>query len=126
MQSGDSAGEIGTSGYDAPEVSSTVFDGDSNIVQATDPRGAYTTFVYNGADELISEIDPDPDSLDGTNRPETDWTYDGAGDVLTVTMPDHNDSGVANTVTDVYDYAGRLETETLPDPDGEAGPLCAR
>ena len=46
----------------------------------------------------------------------TDWTYDAAGNVLTVTQPANNDAGGRPATTYGYDTLGRLTTIT--DPEG--------
>ena len=52
-----------------PQVTSVLFDADSNIVQTTDPLGIATTYAYNGVNEETSmqQVDPVTDGSDGTD-----------------------------------------------------------
>ncbi len=51
-----------------------------------------TTYEHDALGRLTADILPNPDTGDGagvdeTNGPETDYTYDGDGNVLTVLCP---------------------------------------
>ena len=78
----------------------------------TDNPDLYTDYAYDAMGRLTSVKLPDPDTLGGTNRPTTSYTYYATGQVKTMTDP-------LGAVTS-YDYndLGQLVKVTLPDPDG--------
>jgi YD repeat-containing protein len=104
------------------EVSTMLYDADGNVTSMTDPLGNVTEYVYDGADRETEEIDAQVyDSLTASNvNPTTVTSYDGDGNVLTVTDPN------GNVTTYTYDAAGREVSELDPNPtNGTAsgGPL---
>ena len=88
------------------------YDGDGNLVQATDADGNVTEFVYDGANRKTeATIDPGADEI------TTRFIYDGVGNLLTSTR-----SGLAATSTTfTYDARYQLVSEqdallTIPRP----------
>jgi RHS repeat-associated protein len=130
----DPDGPSGSGGteYEVP-VYTYDYDRVGNTIRTTDPRGGFTTWQYDALHRLIKRIDPDPDGevggFLGINyfAPETEWTYDVAGQVLTTTGPnpdetESNDGVYVRPVTTFdYDRLGRLLTETLQDPSPGSG-----
>jgi RHS repeat-associated protein len=96
----------------SPEISSTIYDADGNVVETIDPLGRTTQYVYDGGDRQIEEIDPTVyDTLtDEYAAPTTYTTYDNDGNVIQVEDPN------GNYTTDVYDAAGRQTRVYLPNP----------
>jgi RHS repeat-associated protein len=116
----------------APVTSYTYDDvGNKRTETGPDPDGAgplsgpVTTFAYDGANRLASETAPDPDGAGPLTAPVTTYQYDDNGNLWKQVEPRGNVAGcncaADYTTTYTYDAAGRLKTETRPDPDG-AGP----
>jgi RHS repeat-associated protein len=74
-----------------------VYDANDNVTSATGPNGAVMTATYDNADQMVSSADP-KDTPTGPER-RTDYTYDKAGHLKTITQP----KGTATT-TDPNDY----------------------
>jgi len=101
---------------------------------APDPDGGgplsapVTTFAYDSANRLVSTTGPDPDGAGPQTAPVTTQTYDANGNLASTVEPRGNVAGcncaADYTTSYTYDAAGRLLTETRPDPDG-AGPQVA-
>ncbi len=117
-----------TSGYDAPETTTTYFDPRGLVSASIDAAGRETDYVYDGAWRQTSIVQTDPitDGSDGNANTAdyseliTHTTYDGDGNVLSVTDP------MGNVTTYAYDAANREISELDPNPsDGSAtgGPL---
>ena len=108
-------------------VTSYTYDNVGNKLTETDPRGNQATFAYDSANRLVSETGPDPDGAGPLTAPVTMYTYDPNGNLASTVEPRGNVQG-ANPdeyrTTYTYDAAGRLLTETRPDPDG-TGPQIA-
>jgi YD repeat-containing protein len=73
----------------------------------TSATGNVTTYTYDSLHRKTKEVDPSvTDARTGTAAtPTTSWTYDGLGDVLTVTDPD------GNATSFTYDNLGRKASE---------------
>ncbi|QVN23622.1 LysM peptidoglycan-binding domain-containing protein [Burkholderia pyrrocinia] len=86
------------------------YDAKGQQVRTTDPSGTVTDTHYdlNGR-KLTVVVDPDGQKL------STTFTYDGTGQVLTVT--EGADSAAAKVTQNTYDGAGRL-IEQIVDPAG--------
>lgn len=127
--------------------------GNSCLTETEDPTGAVTEYQCNGAGDVITTTQyvravasqpaqervtvtayDDMGRVIGEEGPEGSWTettYDLAGRPIRIetlvddggTPEDPQDDAVAITEYE-YDPAGRLLTETQPDPDGE-GPLSS-
>ena len=104
--SGPNPSPIYTYGYDAIGRQTGV----------TDPlsRGISNT-VYDSRHRVVSVTGVDPDGAGGSAAPVTDYDYDDAGRLSSVTDP------LDRVTAYAYDYIGRLLTVTLPDPDGAGG-----
>jgi len=87
----------------------------------TDELGNVTSYEYDNLGRRIKVTLPDPDGAGSATAPETTYSYDAAGQLLSVTDP------LNRTTTYTYDDMGRQKTVTLADPDGAApaGPLDA-
>ncbi|MGT0194101.1 LysM peptidoglycan-binding domain-containing protein [Burkholderia pyrrocinia] len=106
-----SAPESGPDGWVPVElVTRYEYDAKGQQVRATDPSGTVTDTHYdlNGR-KLTVVVDPDGQKL------TTTFTYDGTGQVLTVT--EGADSATAKITQNTYDGAGRL-IEQIVDPAG--------
>jgi RHS repeat-associated protein len=117
----DSAGPLS-----AP-VTSYTYDDVGNKLTETDPRGNTTTFAYDDANRLISTTAPDPDGAGPLTAPVTTHAYDANGNLASSVEPRGNVQGANPNdfrTTFTHDAAGRMLTETAPDPDG-AGPQTA-
>jgi RHS repeat-associated protein len=114
-------------------VTTYAYDNVGNKLTETgpDPDGAgplsrpMTTFAYTDANQLASEAGPDPDGAGPLPAPVTTHQYDDNGNLWKTVEPRGNVPGCncAGDYTTVftYDAAGRLKTETRPDPDGPGG-----
>ena len=100
-----------TTGTDSGASATTnlFYDADGNLIQSIDPMEESTTYVYDGANRLVQETDPDPG--DGATATVTVNAYDNDGNLLSSSVGDP-----AQTASYVYDDAGRPVSET--DPDG--------
>jgi RHS repeat-associated protein len=128
---------VGQSSFDAGGTrlsgSTTVYDGDGNVVAATDPRGTTKTFGYNASGLLSSESQP----ISGSDAISTSDAYDAAGHRTRFTdgrgnafLTTYNSWGLPETTiepptatqpaigdrtfTSVYDAAGRLAVQRAP------------
>ncbi|MEX0586701.1 MAG: hypothetical protein WD176_08660, partial [Pirellulales bacterium] len=84
-----------------------------DLLSTTDAENNTTDYSYDNRRRVTGVELPDPDTtLPGTlPRPVIAYTYDAGGNVDTMT------DSVFTTDYD-YDFLGRLEQTTLPDPDG--------
>jgi RHS repeat-associated protein len=107
-------------------VTTYTYDNVGNKLTERDPRGNTTTFAYDGANRPISTTAPDPDGTGPLPAPVTTHSYDPNGNLVSTVEPRGNVSG-ANPddfrTTLTYDAAGRVLTETRPDPDGAGAAL---
>jgi RHS repeat-associated protein len=144
----DSYGRILTDANAAGTLTNTFkSDATTNCLEkVVDRTGAETTYVCNGAGDVtkitqkVRATGPQPlqnrvtdQTYDGVGRPKTVVTNDGSF-TRTITT-DYFADGALKEVRDTdgtttrttnytYDSAGRLQKETLPDPDG-GGPLTS-
>jgi len=79
-----------------------VYDGNDNVIQATAPNGALTTYTYDNNDEKTAMFAP-KDTSTGPQR-ETTYAYDPAGNLSSVTEPDGNQPSPPSTFTTNYGY----------------------
>jgi RHS repeat-associated protein len=101
----DGEGEL-----EAPEWT-YVYNIMNGVASMTDPLGRVTTYQY-GAFGLLTRVDrPDHDEDEDPTR--TEFDYDDAGRLIGVTDP------LGREIAYDLDELGRVETVTLPDPDGE-------
>ena len=92
----------------------------------TQPTGLQTIRQFSGDGRLLNVTQRDPDG-GGTGIAQdvlvTSYTYDIAGRMLTTT---ETADGQSRSTSHAYDsLTGRMQSLTLPDPDGEGGPLSA-
>lgn len=95
-------------------IMSTRYDVGSRVMTQTDARGAVTSYEYDHLDRIITLAQPDPDGPgpdDPLLTPKSSYTYDLAGQMITMTDP------VGRTTTYEYDALGRQVKVTLPDQD---------
>jgi YD repeat-containing protein len=128
----------------AGAVTTTLYYGDGDVAQVTDPDGLRTTYEYDGLGQELGETeysDSYPDGLttsyiynaDGqitsetdppvTNRvtgaihtAQTSTTYDADGDVTSQTVADTTGGDASRTATRTYNSYDELTSET--DADG--------
>jgi RHS repeat-associated protein len=111
------------------------YDGNGNLIKATDPEGNTTSYGYDALGDLTSETDPqltgqsapgvwaytydnDGEQLSATSPTgaETQATYDTFGDLATTTQDIRGGSGTTyHTTSYTYDYLGDPLTVTTPD-----------
>ena len=103
-------------------VETVYYDGAGRVLQTgektTDAGDAelLTDYTYDVLGRLVSMELPDADTLGGTNRSTTSYTYYASGQVKTMTDP------LGAVTSYEYNDLGQLVKVTLPDPDG-AGDL---
>ena len=90
-------------------------DADEIAVLAGTATGPATYYEYDNLGRQTKVTTPDPDGAGAQSAAETTYTYDAAGQVITVTDP------LGNVTTYEYDNLGRQTKVTQPDPDGEGG-----
>jgi RHS repeat-associated protein len=83
----------------------TDYYGDGSMKDQKDATGATTSFTYDHLDQLTSVTVP----VTATSTETTAYHYDGAGNLLTTTDPDHR------VTTNSYDSANRLKAITYSD-----------
>ena len=76
---------------------------------ATDESGQRTAFTYNPAGQLLS-ITPPARAANGGAAETTSYSYDGSGHLKTISLPE---SGA--TIGFVYDGFGRVQSTTATD-----------
>jgi YD repeat-containing protein len=106
--------------YDGATPMTTLYgyDTQGRLVETTSPEGNVTTRSYTAAELLDYEISAD----DG----RTDYTYDDAGRVLTITGPEVSPTDTRRPVTRYrYNAAGLLWRECVPNPDHTASLIAA-
>jgi YD repeat-containing protein len=78
-----------------------------------DALGNQTEYVYDAFGRLTDKYDPDPDGPSGSlTSPHTAYTYDAAGERLTLTDP-ASTTAYPNVTAWTYDYLGRMVEETV-------------
>ena len=82
----------------SPEVTSSIYDCDGDVISTTDPRNNTTTDAYDGLGNLVSTTDAD----NGT----TSYTFDADGNQLTETDP------MGDTTTNKYNRLDQLVSTT--------------
>jgi RHS repeat-associated protein len=108
-----SQADVGADGLS--ETTAYQYDADNDVTAVTDPTELTTDYLYDGGGREIEEADPDPstgltDPSPNSGSPETYYTYDGDGNLLTVTDPN------SNTTQYIYDKLGRETEEIDADP----------
>ncbi|ROO86856.1 RHS repeat-associated protein [Actinocorallia herbida] len=138
----DAAGNVLTETDALGDTTTSLYDDGGRLVKKTAPDGAETSYTYDENGDLLTETDPlgrvvthayDAAGREtGVTAPDggrTTYTYDAAGRVETVTGPVGNATGASaetrrlDTVTLVYDAAGRVAQTLRPDPAAPAGNL---
>lgn len=110
---------IVATGWWAPKATDWFYDSWGRIDYTYDALGQKTTYDYWGTTpELVRTITlPDPDRDGPLPRQQATWYYD----VLGRTIQHDGFDGI--TTDSVFDVFLRLESTTLPDPDGGGSPL---
>jgi len=91
-------------------VTQSVYDNVGNTIATIDPLNHRTDITYDSRNRKVRTAGPAaPDvTTGGMTRPMTDYTYDGVGNVLTVTDPRNY------ITTSLYDAANRKIKVTAP------------
>jgi RHS repeat-associated protein len=92
------------------------YDGNDNITASTLPNGATTSYRYNANDQLTAQFNPQ-DSPTSPQR-ETTYSYDPAGNLVSMTQPDGNVPGPASSFTTTYSYDAINEQVSRTDANG--------
>jgi RHS repeat-associated protein len=118
----------GTPGTTTP-VTQYAFDAVSNLVLLTDARNATTKLEYDQRDQLIKQYEADP--LTGVafvsisvHGPQTDFGYDKAGQLTSVTAPSRQSPGEtigAKRPVTAYRYDGLGRLRALFEPNAGTG-----
>jgi RHS repeat-associated protein len=93
------------------------YDAAANLLTAKDANNHVTTSAYDDANHLIQVTRPDPDGAGPLEAPVIKYTYDDAGNRVTLIDPLGNCSGcnaAAHTTTYAYDQNNRLASVTTP------------
>jgi RHS repeat-associated protein len=91
------------------------YDGNGNVIASTDPDGNESTYGYNGDNETTSESTPDANGPTNPEQtPQTSYTYDGDGNVLTTRVLEDSRTEVYDVTTNTYDGNGNILTTTDP------------
>ena len=122
-------------------VTTWTYDALGNPLTETDVAGNTVYYEYDASGLLLYESVPVPSGTTWTDTtPGTQYEYDAAGLVRTVTDPIgrrteyvYDSNGRVKSTTDAegnstayhYDAIGRLLMETGADPDGDDGPLSS-
>ncbi len=85
------------------------FDSQGNLLWTTDALGHTILYRYDSSNDVITESR----DLDATTTATTNYTYNDFGQVLTVKDP------LNHVTTNTYDGNGNLKTVTTPAPDGQ-------
>jgi len=99
-----------SAGFAKRVINTTTFEYDpkGNLTQVTDPLGHVRQFQFNGLDQLVHELEPDP-ATPGKTAGKIDTAYDPLGQVTRITDP-------RNLNTDYQvDSLGNTLTQTSPD-----------
>jgi RHS repeat-associated protein len=106
-------GQLATQKTPLGNVTTQDYDTAGNVVSKTSPLGFVQRFGYDAAGRVVSSQDP-RGSVAGATPEDytTHYTYDAAGNVLTVTNPD--DSVTRSS----YDDVGKLTSATTENPAG--------
>ncbi|MBP7937790.1 MAG: RHS repeat-associated core domain-containing protein [Phycisphaerae bacterium] len=86
-----------------------VYDEVGNHIETVNNLGVRTRFNYDVINRLTSQVEDYQGTSTSTANTTTGYTYNGPGDLLTLT--DHD----SNTTTYTYNTAGRIYTVTYPD-----------
>jgi RHS repeat-associated protein len=93
----------------------TAYNADGQVTSVMDASEATTSYTYDHAGRLISQISPNPD---GSGTVTTIDTYDADNDLISRT------DGLGNTTTYTYNDINELVAETQPPPSsGAAAPV---
>jgi len=120
----DGEGNVTSNGYDNVgrlvsvknpngDAETYAYDANGNLAHLTDREGRETKYEHDDLNRRTKMIEDDADS--GLKR-ITEYTYDGLGNVLTLTAyTNTNGTGTVETTTYEYDSAGRLFKVIYPD-----------
>jgi YD repeat-containing protein len=113
----DAAGRVLTDTDELGRTISNTYDDAGRKTSTTDANGHTTTYGYDNANHLIQITEADPDGTGPLEAPVTKYTYDAAGNRVTMIGPRGNCSGcnaAAYTTTYTYDLNNRLAASTTP------------
>ncbi len=99
---------VRSDGSTVDAIATYEYDAHGRVTRQTSANGGQTDYSYDGAGNLTGVLAPA--NNDNGVRPQTAYGYDNSGRVLTATDP----SGKTTTYT--YDALGRVLTVTLPKP----------
>lgn len=98
---------------DGQQVSATVYNDDGTTAQETNAAGGTTTYQWWPNHAIRQQTAP----ADGTAA-VTDWAYDTAGRIATITGPQTTAGGERPTTTRSYTPSSQVASETTTAPDG--------
>jgi RHS repeat-associated protein len=93
------------------------YDAAGNQTSVRDPNNHTTTYGYDNANHLLQVTGADPDGAGPLEAPITKYSYDSAGNRLTMIGPRGNCSGcnaATYTTSYAYDQNNRLASVTTP------------
>ncbi|MCK4661047.1 MAG: RHS repeat protein, partial [Phycisphaerae bacterium] len=122
----DGEGNLTSNGYDRVgrlisvkdpngETETYTYDNNGNLARVIDREDREIQYEYDALDRIVRVTE---DEADGGLKRVTDYTYDGLGNLLTLTAyTNTNGTGTVETTTYEYDSAARLTKVIYPDND---------
>ncbi len=113
----DKNGKLLTETDPLGHLTTHVYDAAGNETSTTDANAHTTTNVYDNANRLLQVTGSDPDGAGPLEAPVTKYTYDDAGNKVSMIEPRGNCSGCTPalfTTTYAYDQNNRQASTTTP------------